>query len=98
MKIKLSYFLGKKRLTLEGFCKKSGITSHEELCGCLADLGVCTPEKSDTKKIFTQGKPKAKKVTPQKALPKKKSSKSTSYMSKKTTAKTSEADEEKLEK
>ena len=51
-KVSLQYFLGKKRIDLPEFCKRLGVSSHEELCATLEDLGVENPEKSETDSIF----------------------------------------------
>tara|TARA_B100000700_G_C14835661_1_gene756697 strand:- start:39 stop:308 length:270 start_codon:yes stop_codon:yes gene_type:complete len=54
MKIKLSYFLGKKGVSLKRYCEKSGIKSHEELVLNLFDKRVEAPDESQTRDIFVK--------------------------------------------
>ena len=58
MKIKLSYFLGKRGVTLKKYCKLSGITSHTQLEENLLEHRIECPSKSETSSIFLPTKKK----------------------------------------
>ena len=54
MKIKLSYFLGKRGLTLEKYCRKTSIKSHEELAAHLLENRIECPPASHTRSLFSK--------------------------------------------
>ena len=63
MKIKLSYFLGKRGLTLEKYCRKTSIKSHEELAAHLLENKIECPPASHTRSLFSK-LTKRKKIQP----------------------------------
>jgi deoxyribodipyrimidine photolyase len=64
MKIKLSYFLGKRQTTLEKYCKSSDIKSHSELELNLLEHRVECPTHNETRSIFNSFQKKAVKPAP----------------------------------
>jgi hypothetical protein len=52
MTIELSYYLLKRKLSLEQFCKKNNLKSHSEVCDFLSSVGVGHPSGEDTLEIF----------------------------------------------
>ena len=69
MKIKLSYFLAKRRVSLEKYCKLSKINTYEQLKGILSDSGVKCPPLEDLNlpmsyyPISYEEKPKVEDIT-----------------------------------
>ena len=53
MKIKLSYFLGKRGVDLKGFCENNRIKSYEELEAYLLENRVACPSKVEVGHLFS---------------------------------------------
>tara|TARA_B100000214_G_C23956008_1_gene622869 strand:+ start:1439 stop:1684 length:246 start_codon:yes stop_codon:yes gene_type:complete len=52
MKIKLSYFLGKRGVDLAGFCENNQIKNYEQLSAYLLENRVSCPDESEVEHIF----------------------------------------------
>ena len=59
MKIKLSYFLGKRGTNLRDLCNNYSIGSYERLCGFLRENRVEEPTRKETEHLWKKYKSSA---------------------------------------
>ena len=79
MKIKLSYFLGKRGTTLGDLCRSYSIKNHDQLCGFLRENRVEEPNRKDTLNIFKEMIKVKKNVSTEASRPTKQENKIKNY-------------------